>query len=46
MRLKKTHLDDVERLRDDLRFAVKEYRMAKGSVRGTITEMKKQDGAD
>ena len=24
MRLKKTHLDDVERLRDDLRFAVKE----------------------
>ena len=46
MRLKKTHLDDVERLRADLRFAVKEYRMAKGSLRGTITEMKKQDGAD
>ena len=46
MRLKKTHLDDVERLRDDLRFAVKEYQMAKGSVRRTITEMKKQDGAD
>ena len=42
-RLKKCHLDDVESLKGDLKNTVLQYRLARGSVRGAISEMKKQN---
>ena len=40
-RLKKIHLDDVESMKDECREVVTDYRLAKGSARGAIVEMKR-----
>ena len=40
-RLKKCALDDVESLRDECVTVVLAFRLAKGTIRGAISEMKK-----
>ena len=41
LRLKACHLDDVESMRENLRGVIREWRLAKGSVRGAVSEMKR-----
>ena len=41
LRLKKCHLDDVESLKEELKGSILQYRLARGSVRGAISEMKR-----